>query len=121
MSYEGRRIAKAQLKNIANMSPERAFDKYFQSVDYTQDLKRLKRQADIKKFEQQRKEREQRRASRSKGGGSAGGDDPTFPIFNMMKRPDLPEGKKAGGKVKKSKKVRGSGIAKKGVRPVKMR
>ena len=30
-------------------------------------------------------------------------------------------GKKAGGKVKKSKKVRGAGIAKQGVRPVKMR
>ena len=30
-------------------------------------------------------------------------------------------GKKAGGKIKKSKKVRGAGIAKKGVRPAKMR
>jgi len=120
MSYEGRRIAKAQLKNIDNMSPERAFNKYFQSVDYTQDLKRLEKQANKKKFAQQRKEYEQRKALRGKGGGSAGGDDPTFPIFNMMKRPDLPEGKKAGGKIKKSK-IRGSGVAKKGVRPVKMR
>jgi len=30
-------------------------------------------------------------------------------------------GKKAGGKIKKSKKVRGAGIAKRGVRPAKMR
>lgn len=63
-------------------------------------------------------------ATKGKGGGSAGGDDPTFPIFNMMKRPDLPEGKKAGGKITKlsgGKKVRGVGIAKKGVRKCKMR
>jgi hypothetical protein len=30
-------------------------------------------------------------------------------------------GNKAGGKIKKSKKVRGAGIAKRGVRPAKMR
>ena len=41
-------------------------------------------------------------------------------FVEMFKRVIEKSGKKAGGKIKKSK-IRGSGIAKKGVRPAKMR